>query len=463
MAGQHSAASDKQLESLRSRVRGSVLCRGDVGYDDVRSIWNGMIDSYPAMVVRCRGNADVIAAVTFARDEQLPLAVRGGGHNVAGKAVCDDGVVIDLSQMNDVRIDPFSRRGRVGGGALWSDFDHEAQVFGLACTGGVVSSTGVAGLTLGGGIGYLTRKHGLACDNLLAADVVTAEGTLVHATESENSDLLWALRGGGGNFGVVTSLEFQLHEVGPTVAAATIFHPIEAAGDVLRCYRDYSSAAPDEVACYALFVNAPPGFPPQHQGKPVLAIVACCSGDVDEGKRLLAPLGELGDPIVAAVDEMPYTVLQTSFDAGVPWGERYYWKSQHLAGLSDELIDTVVRFTTNLHGAFTIVGIEPLGGAHSRIEPSATAFVYRDVSFSFGIWTGWSDGADDEANIGWTQAFFEAMKPFGAGAYVNYLGEDEGGRIDEAYGGNFPRLVEIKRKWDPGNLFRVNQNIAPES
>lgn len=452
-------ASD-QLDELRGRVHGNVLTRGDTGYDAARSIWNGMIDKYPAVIVQCRETADVITAVNFARDEKLPLSVRGGGHNVAGKAVCNDGIMIDLSPMNNVSIDPTARRGRARGGAQWSNFDHEAQAFGLACTGGVVSSTGVAGLTLGGGIGYLTRTYGLACDNLVAADVVTAEGKLVHTSEEENADLLWALRGGGGNFGVVTSLEFKLHEVGPMVAVAMIFHSIETAGDMLRFYRDFATSAPDEIACYAMFVNAPPDFPPEHQDKPVLALIACYSGDANEGKRLLAPLGEHGVPIVATIGEIPYTVLQTTFDAGNPKGERYYWKSQHLAELSDELLDTVVKFASDLHGSLTLIGIEPLGGAQGRIKPSATAFVYRNVTFSLGIWTGWSDSADDENNINWTKAFFEAVKPFGAGVYVNYLGEDEADRIGEAYGDNFSRLVEIKNKWDPENLFRENQNIA---
>ena len=305
MSVQGEAITGKQLEALRSRVHGSVLVRGEAGYDEVRSVWNGMIDKHPGLIVQSRGTADVIAAVNFARDAGLPLSVKGGGHNVAGKAVCDDGVMIDMSPMNNVRIDPAALRGRAGGGAIWADFDHEAQVFGLTCTGGVVSNTGVAGLTLGGGIGYLTRTYGLACDNLVAADVVTAQGKLVHVSASENSDLLWALRGGGGNFGVVTSLEFQLHKVGPMVASATVFHPIESAGDVLRFYRDYSTSAPDEVACYAMFVNAPPDLPAEYQGKPVLVIVACYSGNVAEGLKRFEPLGAYGNPIIAATAEVP--------------------------------------------------------------------------------------------------------------------------------------------------------------
>lgn len=453
----------EKLAELSSNIHGITLCRGDAGYDEVRSVWNGMIEKYPAVIVQCSGTADVITAVNFARQENLPLSVKGGGHNVAGKAVCDHGLMIDLSPMNNVRVDPVARRGRAGGGALWSDFDHEAQAFGLTCTGGVVSSTGVAGLTLGGGIGYLTRTYGLACDNLLAADMVTAQGELVHTSETENPDLLWALRGGGGNFGVVTSLEFKLHQVGPIVATAIAFHPVERALDVLREYRAYTASAPDEVACYAMFVSAPPDLPEEYQGSAVLALVGCYSKDLEDGKQMLAPIAEMGTPIFASVDAVPYKIWQTAFDAGNPSGARYYWKSQHLAGLEDELLEILVRYAADFHGPYTIIGIEPLGGAQGRVAPDATAFSHRDVPFSLGIWTGWSDPADDEANVTWTRAFFGAVKSYGVGVYVNYLGADESDRIDEAYGGNFARLVEIKTQWDPDNLFRQNQNISPSA
>ena len=449
------------LDGLRLQHRGPLLLPGDEGYDAARAVWNGMIDRRPAVIARCHGAADVIAAVNAARGAGLPVSIRGGGHNVGGKAVCDGGVMLDLTAMRWVRVDAEARRARAGGGTLWGDFDHEAQAFGLTCTGGVVSTTGVAGLTLGGGIGYLTRRYGLACDNLVAADVVTADGRLVHASDDENPELMWALRGGGGNFGVVTSLEFQLHPVGPDVAAAVVFYPMDQAGDVLRRYRAFAEAAPDALACYAMVVNAPPDLPTEHQGRPVLAIVGCHADDVDAGKALLQPVTAFGQPISALVDAMPYTALQTSFDAGNPTGQRYYWKSQHLTGLPDELIDAVCRFAGDLHGEFTIIGIEPLGGAYGRVSPDATAFPHRDVPFSLGIWTGWAEPAADADNVAWTRDFFAAVQPFGAGAYVNYLGDDEGDRIDEAYGGNLARLVEIKRRWDPDNLFRVNQNIAP--
>ncbi len=447
------------LDGLAAQVRGEVLRRGDDGYDTSRAVWNGMIDRRPGAIVRCTGAADVIATVNFVREHRQPLAIRAGGHNVAGKAVCDDGIVIDLSPMNNVWIDPVARRGRAGAGARWGAFDHEAQAFGLTTTGGVVSSTGVAGLTLGGGIGYLTRTYGLACDNLLSVDLVTADGRLVRASETENADLFWALRGGGGNFGVVTSLEFRLHEVGPLVATATVFHPIEDAREILHFYRSFSESAPDELACYAMIVNAPENVPDQ-SGRPVLALVGVYCGSVEEGKRLMTPLAEHGTPLMAVVDGMPYAVMQTAFDAGSPHGARYYWKSQYLAGLDDALLDTIVEHTQTFTGEHTIIGIEPLGGAQSRVAPGATAFIHRDVAYSLGIWAGWQNPADDAANIAWTRTFFDAVAPFGAGAYVNYLGDDESDRLGEVYGDNYARLLEIKRKWDPDNLFRLNHNIV---
>lgn len=448
-----------QTDALAASVRGAVLTAGQPGYDEARSLWNGMISKHPAAIVRCTGAADVIATVNFARAQGLPLAIKAGGHNVSGKAMCDDGIVIDLSEMCNVHVDPAAKRARAGAGAKWAAFDHEAQAFGLTTTGGVVSSTGVAGLTLGGGIGYLTRSYGLACDNLLSADLVTAEGRLVRASDDENADLFWALRGGGGNFGVVTSLEFQLHEVGPMVATATIFHPIEDARAVLDQYRAFNATAPDALACYAMIVNAPEDLPAQ-QGKAVLAIVGLYSGPVEEGLAAMAPLAEMGTPLVAVIDQMPYAVMQTAFDAGNPHGARYYWKSQYLGGLEDEFLDIVIEQAQGFRGEHTIIGIEPLGGAQGRVAADATAFACRNVPYSLGIWTGWQDPADDEANVAWTRSFFDAVSGYGVGAYVNYLGEDESDRLDEVYGPNYERLRAVKEKWDPDNLFRQNHNIT---
>lgn len=461
MAGSGRDIDEAVWRRLGASVRGALLRAGDADYDPARSVWNGMADRRPAAILQCRGVSDVMAGVNFARAHGLPLAVKGGGHNVAGKGVCDDGLTLDMSPMCSVRVDPVARLARAEAGALWRDFDHEAQTFGLTTTGGVVSSTGVAGLTLGGGIGYLTRTHGLACDNLVAADVVTADGRLVQASASENPDLLWALRGGGGNFGVVTSLEFQLHEVGPDVAAAVVFYPLAAGVDVLHAYRAYAEAAPDAVACYAMVVRGPADLPAEHAGQPVLAIIACYSGAVADGLRALSPVESFVKPIAATIESTSYRALQQTFDPGSPHGARYYWKSLYLSGLPDEFLETVVRFALDMPGAYTAIGIEPLGGAMGRVDPAATAYPHRRFPFNLGIWSGWDDSSEDAAIIAWTRDFFEAVAPFGAGAYVNYLDEDEGGRVDEAYGGNYERLREVKRAWDPDNLFRVNQNIAP--
>jgi FAD/FMN-containing dehydrogenase len=461
MTGSSGGVDEAAWDELGSGVRGALLREGDAGYDEARSVWNGMMDRHPAAVLQCLGVSDVMAGVNFARNHGLPLAVKGGGHNVAGKGVCDDGLTLDMSLMRSVRVDPGTLRARAEAGALWRDFDHEAQTFGLTTTGGVVSSTGVAGLTLGGGIGYLTRTHGLACDNLLAADVVTADGRLVQASENENPDLLWALRGGGGNFGVVTSLEFQLHEVGPDVAAAIVFYPIAAGADVLHAYREYAEGAPDAVACYAMVVRGPADLPSEYAGQPVLAIIACYSGAVAEGLRALDPVGSFATPIAATIEGTPYRAMQQMFDPGSPHGVRYYWKSQYLSGLPDEFLETVVRFAREMPGAYTAIGIEPLGGAMERVDPAGTAYPHRRFPFNLGIWSGWDEPSEDSGVISWTREFFEAVVPFGAGAYVNYLSDDEGGRVDEAYGDNYARLRQVKAQWDPGNLFRVNQNIAP--
>ncbi|NIP16630.1 MAG: FAD-binding protein [Pseudomonadales bacterium] len=449
------------IEELRASVRGVVLCDGESGYDEARSVWNGMTERRPAAVLQCRGVGDVMAGVDFAREQGLPLAVKGGGHNVAGKGVCDDGLTLDMSLMKSVRVDPDARRARAEAGALWRDFDYEAQTFGLTTTGGVVSSTGVAGLTLGGGIGYLTRTYGLACDNLLSADVVIADGRMVQASENENADLLWALRGGGGNFGVVTSLEFQLHPVGPDVAAAVVFYSLAEGAEVLGRYRAYAEVAPDEVACYAMIVRGPADLPADYAGQPVLAIIGCYSGAVDEGLGELAPVGSFATPIASTIESTSYRAMQQMFDPGSPHGARYYWKSHYLSGLPDEFLEAVLRFAGDMPGAYTAIGIEPLGGAMGQVDPSGTAYPHRLFPFNLGIWSGWENASEDAAVIAWTRDFFEAAAPFGAGAYVNYLDGDEGGRVDEAYGGNYERLRDVKRKWDPDNLFRVNQNIAP--
>lgn len=443
------------VDNFANTLHGRLLRSGDVGYDEARAVWNGMIDRRPALIVQCEGAADVMAAVNFARAQELPLTVKAGGHNVAGRAICDGGVVVDVSAMNSVRVDPDAQTAQVGPGATWGDFDREAQAFGLATTGGVDSRTGVAGLTLGGGMGYLARRFGLSVDNLLAVDVVTADGELRRASAGRNEDLFWALRGGGGNVGVVTRFEFQLHEVGPEVLVAQVFHPFVDARETLHFYRDFTMDAPQELSCLAMALHVPPvpPFPEAYHGQIALALVACYSGSLAEGEVVLAPLEEFGDPLLKAVQPMHYTALQQSFDAGTPDGERYYYKSQYLADLSDEAIETIIGHVEPLPGPLTIIGIEPMGGAIATVDATVTAFPHRGALYNFSVWSGWSDPAEDEAMIAWTRDFHRAVAPHGTGgSYANYLDRDDDRRT--AYGRNYQRLAEIKRAWDPENVFR---------
>jgi len=452
------------IDEFRRSLSGSLLLPENADYDEVRSIWNGMIDRRPALIARCLLADDVVTAVRFARAQELGVSVRCGGHSVSGKSVCDAGLMIDLSQMNTVSIDPEAKTARVEGGAMLGDFDAAAQKFGLATTAGMVSETGVGGLTLGGGVGYLARRFGLTSDNLLGADLVTATGEQIRASTTENQDLFWALRGGGGNFGIATAFEFRLHEVGPQVLVGQAFYPLDDATEVLRFYRDLTSDAPDELASYALAVNVPPvdPFPDEHQGNPAIAIVSCFSGDLEEGKQVLAPLEAFGDPILRFVQPMPYTALQQAFNDGVPDGQRYYWKSHFHRELSDEAIHTFVEHVTSLPGPFSIVGFEPMGGAINRVNPTATAFPHRSAQFGLGIWSGWIDPADDDAAIAWTRKLHKAMTPFSTGGvYSNYLDQDEDGSASAAFADNLERLRGVKAKYDPDNFFNANQNIAP--
>ena len=452
------------VQAFRDRIHGDVLRPDDEGYDDARTVWNAMIDREPAVIARCRGTADVIEAVTFARDHELRLAVKGGGHNVAGNAVCDDGLVIDLSPMNAVRIDPERKTARVQGGATWGDFDHEAQAFGLATTGGIVSTTGVAGVTLGGGLGYLARTYGLAHDNLRSMDVVTADGELVRASEDRHSELFWGMRGGAGNFGIATSFEFELHEVGPEVLAGRLVYPYEAAADVLRHYREFMLEAPDEVQCYAGFVQGSPamGLPEELHGETLFSLIPFYSGDIEAGKDALRPLREFVEPIADTVQPTPYTAHQRSSDELYREGDRNYWKSHFFDELSDDAIDTIVDEVDPLPTPFTTVFFEWMGGAIARADSDATAFPHRDATVSFTVAPKWTDPADDEELIGWAREFFDATAPYATeDVYVNYLSGDEQQRTGAAYGDNYDRLVELKAEYDPENLFRMNQNIEP--
>ncbi len=452
------------LEPLAGSVRGAVLAPGDVGYDDARRVWNGRFDRRPAAIVRCTGAADVVAAIGFARDAGLPLAVKGGGHSYAGEAALEGGLLIDLSPMKEIRIDADAKRAVVEPGVRWREFDGAAQEVGLATTGGACSTAGVAGVALGGGSGYLARRHGLTIDNLLAAEVVTADGRRVRASEDENPELFWALRGGGGNFGVVTSFEFRLHEVGPQVLAGQVIHPFEAAGDALRFYREFMAGAPDGVQCYPFFLRIPPleGFLEEHHGKVVLDFVACCAGDLADAEEALRPLRGFGTPLLDAVQPVAYTTLQGSFDDGLPKGQRYYTRAHYLDAIPDAAIDAVLAHAADLRGAFTVAYFDASGGAVGRVEPGATAFPHRSAAFGFHLLTGWTDPAEDDDLMTWSRAFHDAMTPHATGGvYVNLLAEDEDDRIRSAYGPNYARLARVKREWDPDNLLRMNHNIAP--
>lgn len=452
------------VESLRKAMRGDVLTPGNDEYELARRIWNGRFERRPGAIARCTANDDVVAAVHVARENDLLVAVRGGGHDFAGKSACDGGLTIDLSLMGDVRVDPEAKTARVGPGARWREFDQEAQRFGLATTGGTVSTVGIAGFTLGGGSGWLSRKHGLALDNLLSAEVVLASGELVHASETENQDLFWSLRGGSGNFGVVTSFEYRLHELEGEVLAGQILYPFEAAPEVLRAYRSFMLDAPDEAQCYPFFIRVPPLeiFPESYHGQVAIDLVLAYMGDVAEGEGALKPLRELGEPFFNMVAPQPYLTLQKSFDEGTPSGNRWYSKAHYLRELPDEAIDTIVSHAGNLQGELTMVYLENYGGAISRIEREATAFPHRDAAYAIHIFPGWRDADHDGVNIEWARVFHRAMAKYATGGiYVNHLDGDEDDLRRAAYGANYERLARVKQKYDPANLFRHNQNIEP--
>ena len=455
-----------EIESLAAGLRGSLIRPGDPAYDDARQVWNGMIDRRPALIAQCCGVADVVACVRFAAEHDLLLAVRGGGHNVAGFGICDGGLVIDLSAMRGVRVDPERRAARAEGGATWADVDRETQLFGLAAPGGIVSTTGIAGLTLGGGQGWLRRTHGMTCDSLLSADVVTADGCLLVASESENADLFWALRGGGGNFGVVTSFEYRLHPVGPMISFAGPFYPLEETGAIIAGFRDFVGGAPDEVNASATWWTIPavPSFPEELHGRTGLIIGAMYAGPPDEGGAQLRPLCQLGTPLLDLSTTMPYTALQQIFDPFFPGGVlRYYWKSLYLAGIGDEVAKEIRSWVERRPSPRSMVSIWALGGALGRVAPGATAAGDRSAPFVLEILANWAAPEESERNVAWARDFFAAMERFGTGKVnMNFPGLGEDPRFARsALGRNYGRLATLKLKYDPNNLFRLNQNIDP--
>jgi FAD/FMN-containing dehydrogenase len=452
------------VEELRQSVRGTVVVPGDADYEGARAVWNGMIDRRPAVVVRPAEVADVAAAVRFARSQDLEIAVRGGGHSLPGFSTTDGGLVIDLSRMRDVRVDTAKRRAMVEGGATWADVDQATQASGLAVTGGLVSTTGVGGFTLGGGVGWLTRAYGLASDNLIGAEIVTADGSVVRASESENADLLWGLRGGGGNFGVVTSFEFRLFPVGPTILGGPVFYPGDQVVRVLRAWRDATSSMPDDLNTLVSLGSAPPipPIPEAWHGKPVATVVAGFAGAIADGQAPAAPLRKLGEPIVDLLGEMPYLVLQTLVDAGWGPGARNYFTSSFLAELPDAAIDVLAAAHRSRPSPFHEIHLHQMGGAAARVGEDASAFGNREAPFLLNIICRWLEPGRDERHFAWARGLRDAMTPFATGGtYVNFLGVGDA-RVRDAYDADrYARLVELKRRWDPTNAFHLNQNIAP--
>lgn len=460
------SVTDEEIAELQSALRGYVLRPGDDGYGAARRVWNSMIDKRPAVIVRCTGTADVVAAVRFARERGLTLAVRGGGHNVAGNAVCDDGLVVDLSAMKGIRVDPDARIAFVQPGVTWGDLDHATQLFGLATPGGEVSTTGIAGYTLTGGLGLLQRKWGLACDNLRAAEVVTADGTVLRASEDSHPDVFWALRGGGGNVGVVTWFEYALHPLGPEVYTAATFYPLSAAPQVLRTWSQFTAEAPDEVTSQLLFWSLPPlpDLPVDAHGEPVVVAVGLFAGDPARGEHALAPLRTWGTPLVDLSGAAPYVAAQSGFDAFFPSTQRYYWKSLYLDNLDDAIIDRIVAVATTRPSTQTLIALRHLGGAIRRLADETTAYGHRRAEFNLSFDASWEDSADDDQMIGWTRQAWQGLRDVtGGGVYLNFagLGEDNEALARAGYGSNYDRLRAVKRRYDPDNVFRGNVNVAP--
>jgi len=456
--------SSTAIGALRRLLRGQIILPADAAYDEARTIWNAMIDKRPALIARCVSTADVAHAVDFARTHGLPLAVRGGGHNIAGSALCDGGLVIDLSGMKSVAVDTAARRVSVEGGALLADLDAATQAHGLAVPVGINSTTGVAGLTLGGGVGWLSRKCGMTIDMLEAAEVVTAAGEVVRASADEHPDLFWALRGGGGNFGVVTRFEFRAHPVGPNVLSGLVVYPIAEAKVVLRRFRDFIAQAPDELTIWVVMRKAPPlpFLPEAMHGKEVLVLAICYAGDPAEGEKLIAPVRTFGTPAGEHVGVQPFAAWQQAFDPLLGGGARNYWKSHTFRSLDDGLCDAVVDAARTLPSPHCEIFLGALGGAASRQAPDATAYAHRDSLFMMNVHGRWETAAEDERGIRWSREVFNATAPYAnGGVYVNFMTADEAARVSNAYGLNYARLAAVKRQYDPANLFRVNQNIKP--
>jgi FAD/FMN-containing dehydrogenase len=455
------ALMEPDIEGLKASLRGELIQPDDEGYEGARKVYNAMHDRRPALIVCAAGVADVISAVRFAGEHDLLLAVRGGGHSIPGFGTCDDGLVLDLGRMRGIRVDPERRTVRAEGGCTWADLNHATNAFGLATTGGIVSTTGIAGLTLGGGLGYLARSCGLSCDNLISADVVTADGSFLTCSEERNEDLFWALRGGGGNFGVVTSFEYRLHPVADILGGPTFF-PLD--GDVLRGYRDLMAGAPEALGALLGLALAPPApfIPEKWHGKPVCVGLACWTGPTEEGEEILKTFDAWAPVLGQAVGRMPYPAINTLFDELLPPGLHHYWKGHFVRGLPDAAIEVHLEYGSAIPSTQTATLLFPIDGACHRVAPEATAFAYRDADFAVGLGPSWPGPADTAANIEWGRRYSEAVAPYAEeGGYVNFMSSDDQGRVRANYRQNYDRLAEIKRRYDPDNFFRKNQNITP--
>ena len=453
-----------KIREFSSRFSGEVLLPGDVNYNEVRQIWNAMIDRRPALIARCVSPEDIVQAVKFARINNLLVSVRGGGHNIAGNAVCNDGLMIDLSLMKNVEVQPNVGRAIVEPGCTLADFDAAAQKHGLATPLGINSTTGVAGLTLGGGFGWLSRKHGMTVDNLLGVEIVRADGTAVRASETENADLFWGLRGGGGNFGIVTGFEFQLHRVGPNLLCGLMVFPFEQARSVLTQFADFTESMPDELNVWAIARKAPPlpFLSKNVHGKDIIALALCYAGDAAEGEKLIAPLRRFGTAHGEHIAVQPYTAWQQAFDPLLARGARNYWKSHNFTQLRDGAIDAIIEYAGKLPSAQCEIIVATLGGQTSRVAPEAMAYSNRDVNYVVNVHGRWDLPDDDQRCIAWAREFFAKSQPFASkGAYINFLTEDESDRVAFAYGATYSRLLEIKQKYDPTKFFRMNQNFKP--
>jgi FAD/FMN-containing dehydrogenase len=461
--------SDTTIESvaaddLRGRFRGALLRPGEEGYDEARRIWNGAIDRHPALIARCAGADDVAEAVRFAREHELAISVRGGGHAVAGHAVCDGGLMIDLSLMKAVSVDPAARTARAAGGMLWSELDKATQRHGLATTGGIISHTGVAGLTLGGGLGHLMRRHGLTVDNLRAADLVTADGEHLRVDAESEPELLWGLRGGGGNFGIATSLEYDLHPVGPIVLGGPVFWPLSQGREVLRFLRDFAPTAPDELGISLVLRLAPPMpfLDPGDYGKPVVGLLLAWCGDVAAGMEAIAPLTSIGTPLASVVRPIPYLALQSMLDGSAPHGNHYYWKSHRVPDLSDAAIDALIERVEHLPSPYSQISGWAVGGAVSRVDPGATAVGRREVGFEVNLNAVWTPAdPDGDRHVAWVREGWDALLPHSAGVYANFVSDEGAAGVRAAYGDRLERLTALKDRYDPANVFRMNANIPP--